>query len=69
MVTYKDKNLNNVHRIKGNGHYQGGLDICANFVKSPQNLAVYECKCWENLSIQELDKTFKNSNKMTYFLR
>jgi hypothetical protein len=55
----KDKNLSNVHRIKGNGHYQGGLDICANFVIPPKKLAVYECKCWGNLSIQELDKTIK----------
>ena len=53
----KDKNLKNIHRIEGKGHYQGGLDICANFVKSPKKLAVYECKCWGNLSIQELDKT------------
>jgi len=29
------------------------------FVKSPKKLAVYECKCWGNLSIQELDKTIK----------
>lgn len=55
----KDKNLNNVHRIKGNGHYQGRLDICANLAKFPQQLAVYECKCWENLSTQELENTFK----------
>jgi hypothetical protein len=58
-LLYKDKELTNVHRIKGNGHYQGGVDICANFTKSTQKLAVYECKCWKNLSIQELDKTIK----------
>ncbi len=58
-LLYKDKEIINVHRLEGNGHYQGGLDICTNFVKSPKMLAVYECKCWGNLSIQELDKTIK----------
>lgn len=59
----KDKTLTNVHRIKGNGHYQGGLDICANLSKSPQKLVAYECKCWANLSIQELDSSFKKFQK------
>ncbi|TCB65506.1 hypothetical protein [Acinetobacter sp. ANC 4178] len=58
-LLHKDKELINAHRIKGNGHYQGGLDLCANLTKSPQNLAVYECKCWGNLSVQELDNSFK----------
>ncbi|KQW89544.1 hypothetical protein ASC84_10830 [Acinetobacter sp. Root1280] len=58
-LLYKDKDLTNVHRIQGNGHYQGGLDICANLAKSPQKLAAYECKCWRSLSIQELENTVK----------
>ncbi|SDY38857.1 hypothetical protein [Acinetobacter kyonggiensis] len=58
-LLYKDKELTNVHRIKGNGHYQGGLDICANIAKSFHKLAAYECKCWKKLSIQELDNTIK----------
>ncbi|KJV39734.1 hypothetical protein [Acinetobacter brisouii] len=62
-LLYKDKELTNVHRIKGNGHYQGGLDICANISKSPQKLVAYECKCWTNLSIQELDSSFKKFQK------
>lgn len=58
-LLYKDKDLTNVHRIQGNGHYQGGLDICANLAKFPQKLAAYECKCWRSLSIQELENTVK----------
>lgn len=62
-LLYKDAELTNVHRIEGNGHYQGGLDICANLLKSPKQLAVFECKCWKNLSIQELDNTIKKLKK------
>ncbi|OAL77309.1 hypothetical protein AY606_11505 [Acinetobacter sp. SFB] len=58
-LLYKDKELTNVHRIAGNGYYQGGLDICANIVKSSNKLAAYECKCWKKLSTQELGNTVK----------
>lgn len=62
-LLHKDKEINNVHRIKGNGHYQGGLDICANFTTSSNKLAAFECKRWRNLSIQELDNTIEKFKK------
>lgn len=58
-LLHKDKEINNVHRIEGNGHYQGGLDICSNINQFPQKIAAYECKCWNNLSAHELTSTFK----------
>ena len=56
-VTEKDPNFTDIHHILGDGYLQNGVDICAKYKHEYFGLIGIECKCWQELSVDNLKKT------------
>lgn len=50
----KDFNLIGCQLVGGSGQAQGGIDLFAHDKLRPEQLVVFECKCWEKLNSTEL---------------
>ncbi|HGH3624081.1 hypothetical protein QMJ96_13275 [Acinetobacter baumannii] len=53
----KDPNFTDIHHILGDGYLQNGVDICAKYKHEYFGLIGIECKCWQELSVDNLKKT------------
>lgn len=53
----KDFNLMGCQLIGGSGLSQGGIDLFAHDRLRPEQLVVFECKCWRKLTATELKAT------------
>ncbi len=53
----KDFNLMGCQLIGASGHSQGGIDLFAHDKLRPEQLVVFECKCWRKLTATELKAT------------